>query len=299
MNRVATIGFFDGVHLGHQFVIRQVAEEARKRGLEALVVTFDCPPREVVTGKKCHLLTTLDEKAALLAATGVDQLVVLTFDAEMAALSAYDFMRDVLQKRLDVKVLLTGYDNHFGHRTKDSREGFDDYVEYGRRLGMRVVQGAPQMVGDVRVSSSKVRQMLQAGDVALAARCLGRPYELTGTVVGGEHVGTELGFPTANLQPTDGEKLVPAAGVYAVRVRVGGAQTGQLGMMNIGSRPTFSGDHQTLETHIFDFHDNLYGQPLTVQFVERLRSEQKFATREALTAQLEADARQSLEILNR
>ena len=297
---VATIGFFDGVHRGHRYLIQRVIETARREQLLSTVVTFERHPRQVLsTDWHPQLLTTLDEKAALLAATGVDQLVVLTFDAEMAALSAYDFMRDVLQKRLDVKVLLTGYDNHFGHRTKDSREGFDDYVEYGRRLGMRVVQGAPQMVGDVRVSSSKVRQMLQAGDVALAARCLGRPYELTGTVVGGEHVGTELGFPTANLQPTDGEKLVPAAGVYAVRVRVGVAQTGRLGMMNIGSRPTFSGDHQTLETHIFDFHDNLYGQPLTVQFVERLRSEQKFVSREALTAQLEADARQSLEILNR
>ena len=143
MNRVATIGFFDGVHLGHQFVIRQVAEEARKRGLEALVVTFDRPPREVVTGKKCHLLTTLDEKKRLILATGADRCEILPFTPDFAALSAKDFMLEILKNRLLVEVLMLGYDNHFGHRDPDHPETFDDYQRYGREMGIEVLKMPP------------------------------------------------------------------------------------------------------------------------------------------------------------
>ena len=140
MNRVATIGFFDGVHLGHQFVIRQVAEEAQKRGLEALVVTFDCPPREVVTGKKCHLLTTLDEKKRLILAAGADRCEILPFTPDFATLSAKDFMLEILKNRLRVEVLMLGYDNHFGHRDPDHPETFDDYQRYGREMGIEVLK---------------------------------------------------------------------------------------------------------------------------------------------------------------
>lgn len=298
---VATIGFFDGVHRGHRFLIDKVIGTARQMGMAATVITFDVHPRQVLR-QDWHpqLLSTLDEKEALLARTGVDQLVVLPFDAAMAALSAHDFMADVLLRQLGVRVLITGYDNRFGHRAEGSTEGFDDYVRYGNELGMTVLACSPFGTDAVvRVSSSQVRRFLLAGDVEGAAQCLGRQYELAGKVVRGEHIGTELGFPTANLLPSCADKLIPAPGVYAVRVCVDAGQELLPGMMNIGLRPTFSGSRLTLETHIFHFDDNLYSRQISVSFIRRLRSEMKFDSREALAAQLAVDARQSEDILNK
>ena len=292
---VATIGFFDGVHLGHRYIIGKVVEMARRKGLASTVVTFERHPREVLHSDWCpQLLTTIDEKAELLSQTDIDYLVVLQFDEAMASLSAQDFMHDILQQRLGVKVLVTGYDNRFGH---NRTEGFDEYVKYGREMGMTVVQGDPVEVSSIRVSSSKVRRLLAEGQVELAAECLGRPYILSGRVVSGEHIGTEIGFPTANLQLADSGKLIPASGVYAVKVKLEGSTELYHGMMNIGSRPTFGGQHQTLETHIFHFDGNIYGQQMTVLFVSRLRSEQRFDSREALMSQLESDLHQAEAVL--
>ena len=292
---VATIGFFDGVHLGHRYIISKVVEMARRKGLASTVVTFERHPREVLHSDWCpQLLTTIDEKAELLSQTDIDYLVVLQFDEAMASLSAQDFMHDILQQRLGVKVLVTGYDNRFGH---NRTEGFDDYVRYGREMGMAVVQGDPIEVSSIGVSSSKVRRLLAEGLVEQAAECLGRPYMLSGRVVCGEHIGREMGFPTANLQLADSGKLIPASGVYAVKVKLEGSTELYHGMMNIGSRPTFGGQHQTLETHIFHFDGNIYGQQMTVLFVSRLRSEQRFDSREALMSQLESDLHQAEAVL--
>ena len=296
---VATIGFFDGVHQGHCYLINKVVETARQEGLVSMVVTFANHPRQVIQPDwRPQLLSTLDEKVALLSQTGIDLLVILHFDRTMADLSAYDFMHDILLSRLNVKTLFTGYDNRFGHREPDSTEGFDDYVQYGHEMGMNVLQGEPFRTSDVRVSSSKVRHFLQEGQIELANQCLGHSYELTGKVVSGEHIGSGLGFPTANLQLTATDKLIPAPGVYAVKVHIEGSPASTAGMMNIGSRPTFGGSHQTLEVHVFRFSGNLYGQMLSVSFVSRLRSETKFDSREALVAQLKEDARRTEEILN-
>ena len=297
---VATVGFFDGVHRGHLFLIDKVKDAARQMGVASLVVTFAAHPRQVLRPDwHPQLLSTLDEKMALLEQTGVDRLAVLPFDAAMAGLSARAFMADVLSRRLGVRGLVTGYDNHFGHRVAGSTEGFDDYVRYGRELGVSVLPCSPFDADEVRVSSSQIRRFLQDGEVGLAARCLGRSYELTGKVVRGEHVGTELGFPTANLLPSCADKLTPAPGVYAVKVRVGDSREVHHGMMNIGRRPTFDGDHLTLETHIFHFNANIYDRQMTVGFVRRLRSEMKFDSREALASQLAADARLSEATLNK
>ena len=296
---VATIGFFDGVHVGHRYLINKVVETARREELASTVITFAHHPRQVLQPDwHPQLLSTFDEKVALLSQTDIDQLVILHFDREMANLSAHDFMRHVLLNRLNVKILFTGYDNRFGHREAGSTEGFNDYVQYGHEMGLNVLQGAPFMAADVRVSSSKIRRFLQEGQIRLANQCLGRPYDLKGKVVGGEHIGSSLGFPTANLQLTDEDKQIPAPGVYAVHVHIENSSELKLGMMNIGSRPTFGGNHQTLETHIFHFSGNLYGQTMTIKFVSRLRSEIKFDSREALIDQLEEDARQVEEILN-
>ena len=303
MNRVATIGFFDGVHLGHQFVIRQVAEEARKRGLEALVVTFDCPPREVVTGKKCHLLTTLDEKKRLILAAGADRCEILPFTPDFAALSAKKFMLEILKNRLRVEVLMLGYDNHFGHRDPDHPETFDDYQRYGREMGIEVLKMPPFTThhpspithhsSPITQNSTFLRHALRDGDISLAAERLGRPYSITGLVVHGRGEGHRIGFPTANLAPESVETILPKSGVYAVKVRSKGVkESGSKvfsGMMNIGTRPTYDGTTLSLEVHLFNFDGDLYGQTLTIDFLRRIRDEQPFESPEALRKQLEKD----------
>lgn len=295
---VATIGVFDGVHLGHQLVISKVLEQARQRGLVSTVITFDRSPREVLDPSfRPQLLTTLEEKSDIIASLGVDQLVVLPFTREMASLSAWDFMQQVLSDQLHVKVLFTGYDNRFGH---DRTEGFDDYVRYGEQLGMQVLRGDVELMdgGSLAVSSSEIRRLLaDEGRVELMPRYLTRRYVLKGRVMPGEHIGHKIGYPTANLEPEGTGKLIPAAGVYAVWAMLDGEQSPRPAMMNIGMRPTFDGHRQTLEVNILGFDGDLYGQMVQVTFVERLRDERKFDSPEALAAQLEQDRDRVNEIL--
>lgn len=285
---VATIGFFDGVHRGHRYLISHVIDTARREGMESAVVTFDRHPRQVLhSDYRPQLLSTTEEKLALLAQTGIDRCAMLPFDAEMAALPARDFMRDVLLGRLGVRRLVIGYDNRFGH---DRTEGFDDYVRHGRELGIAVEQWQPMSIGGVNVSSSMVRSLLQAGEVEMASRCLGYDYRLGGTVVHGRHVGSSLGFPTANVQPADPLKLVPARGVYAAEVSVEGEPDPMPAMLNIGNRPTFGdGSSTTIEAHLIGFAGDLYGRGVSVSFVARLRDERKFRTAAELACQLRRD----------
>jgi len=287
----ATIGFFDGVHKGHRFVIDNLKRVADKQECKSMVITFERHPRQVVHSDwQPQLLTTLEERIHLLDQTSVDVLVVLRFDEAMAALSARDFMSKVLHDDLYVTTLLTGYDNRFGH---DRSEGFEDYVAFGKQLGIEVLQGDALDVEQYRVSSSVIRRLLTDGDVAEAAHCLGRYYSLTGMVVHGEQVGRRIGFPTANVQSDCDERLVPASGVYAVLVELEATPSRWYhGMMNIGTRPTFGVHHPTFEVNILDFEGDLYGQRLRIRFIERLRSEQRFESPEALATQIEKDSRQ-------
>ncbi|MBQ9672534.1 MAG: bifunctional riboflavin kinase/FAD synthetase [Prevotella sp.] len=302
----ATIGFFDGVHRGHRFLISHLKEVAEQRGLQSMVITFERHPRQVVNADwQPQLLTSLAERTRLLAKTGIDMLVVLRFDAAMAQLSAQQFMQ-LLHDDLQVATLLTGYDNRFGH---DRTETFSDYERYGRQMGIEVLAGTPCDVAQKPVSSSRIRRLIGEGDMLQAADCLGRCYTVSGRVVHGEQIGRTLGFPTANLQIDDPCRLIPAPGVYAVGISIGAEdrQTvteqqsviGQRsvteqqsfgGMMNIGTRPTFDGHRTTLEVNIFDFNADIYDRRLTVSFLERLRSEQHFSSPEALTEQMRRDA---------
>ena len=289
---------FDGVHRGHQHVIGRVVEKAREAGLAATVITFDKVPRQVLDPSfRPQLLTTLEEKEAVVRQLGVDIFAILPFTREMARLSAHAFMQQVLREQLQTEVLVTGYDNRFGH---DRTEGFDDYVRYGRELGMEVLRGDAQLMDDgLRpVSSSVIRQLLtEEGRVDLMPHYLTRHYQLRGTVTSGEHIGHRLGFPTANLEPSEADKLIPAPGVYAVWVTLEGERQQRAAMMNIGNRPTFHGRRQTLEVNILDFEGDLYGQTICVTFVERLRAERCFDSPENLAAQLETDKEQVKEIL--
>ena len=284
---VATIGFFDGVHRGHQFLIANVMEEARKAGLQSLVITFDRHPRQVLSQNyQPRLLTTLERKLQLLSLTGVDNVAVLHFTKDMAALSARDFMQQILHDKLYVRELIIGYDNRFGH---NRAEGFEDYVGYGKEMGIKVMQSTPFSVGNIKVSSSLTRSFLEGGEVEMAARCLGRPYELSGTVVKGFQQGRKLGFPTANLDTGDSMLLIPKGGVYAVKASVDDHQRLMPAMMDIGTRPTYGGTKLSLETNIFNFHGCLYGKPLSVQFIKRIRDDIKFDSIEALAAQIQKD----------
>lgn len=284
----ATIGFFDGVHRGHQFLIERVKVLAKQRGLASAVVTFAKHPRMVMdSAYQPLLLSTYAERMALLAETGVDYCFVLDFTKEMAALSASEFMREVLQRQFHVVALLIGYDHRFGHNRE---EGFDDYRRHGETMGMDVLLAESLEAGRYEVSSSAVRRYLSQGDVRKATFALGREYAVEGLVEGGFHVGRTIGFPTANLRPADSHKLVPLNGVYAVRVCMGRKE--YKGMLNIGIRPTLdNGTNRTIEAHILDFDGDIYGETVELRFTEFLRSEKKFADIGQLTAQLRADER--------
>lgn len=284
----ATIGCFDGVHRGHQSLVKLLLREADQRGLMPMVITFDRQPRQLFDPSfQPQLLSTLEEKVACLENLGIKQIVVLPFTKDLATLTAEAFIRQVLWEQLGVHLLVTGYDNRFGH---DRSEGFDDYVRYGRSLGMEVLKGQVEMMNErSAVSSTVLRQLLtEQGRVDLMPTYLTRPYSMTGHVVSGEHIGQTLGFPTANLELDNAEKLIPANGAYAVWASLDDGSR-MPAMMNIGTRPTFDGHRQTLEVHILKEVGNIYGRRLTIAFVCRLREERRFENREALMAQLSED----------
>ena len=284
---VATIGFFDGVHRGHRFLIDCVIEEAQRSGMSSAVITFDRHPREVLqTDYLPDLLSTLDEKLLLLSKTHVDNTVVLHFDASLAALTAHDFMRDVLQGQLKVRKLIIGYDNRFGHNRS---EGFDDYVRYGKEVGIEVIRADAFLPDDVRVSSSVIRTCLREGRVEDANRLLGYDYTIESRIVSGYQNGRKMGFPTANLDVTRCQQLLPASGVYAVLVRLKDSVGWKRGMMNIGHRPTFNGTSTSMEVNLFNFSGDLYGQELLVSFISKIRDERKFDSIDALAEQLQHD----------
>ena len=287
---VATIGFFDGVHRGHRFLIGQVRREAAARGLDAAVITFPVHPRQVLQcDYRPQLLTTPQEKLSLLAETGIDTCILLDFTPHLASLTAREFM-EVLQNRYRIRALVIGYDHRFGHNRS---EGFEDYARHGQELGIDILPAEafrlPAAPDGNPVSSSLIRRLLRAGDVSQAAECLGYPYFLDGTVVSGRRIGHQLGYPTANLQPDHPDKIVPANGVYAVRVETGGKTYG--GMLNIGRRPTLdNGDDRSIEVHIFDFDRDIYQESLRLSFVQRIREERKFDSVDQLARQLHRDA---------
>ena len=286
--QVATIGFFDGVHRGHRYLIDQMITVAKEAGMESMVITFDRHPRQVLHSDYLpQMLSTFEEKKALLENTPADHIEILTFDEQLAALSAHDFMKEVLRERLNVRKLVIGYDNRFGHNRS---EGFEDYVRYGQELGIEVIQAMPLSEPDKEaISSSYIRACLLVGNVWGANEALGYAYSLTGRVIEGFHEGRKIGFPTANLNTDEIGKLVPASGVYAVHVQLENEQHLRLAMMNIGTRPTYDGHMQTLEVHIFDFNGDIYGQQLRVVFDRRIRNEMKFSSPQELAKQLEKD----------
>ncbi len=284
---VITVGTFDGVHRGHQHVLARLRERAAELGLPSLVVTFEPHPLEILQPASApDRLTVREEKLLQLAACGVDYVAEIPFTRAFAALSAEAFIRDVLVGRYRLRALLIGHDHGFGH----GREGDAELVErIARTSGFtaEVVEAVTLPNGE-RVSSSVIREALRSGDLAGAARGLGRPYEALGRVVAGAGRGRLLGFPTINLALPSPRKLLPPVGVYAVRIASAAGTLG--GMLNLGPRPTFGDDAIALEAHLFEAGGDWYGRPVAVEFVARLRDTLKFSGPEALVAQLKIDA---------
>ena len=285
--RMAAVGMFDGVHLGHRHLLGELREEARRRGLCPLAVTFPCHPLGCIRpGREPRLLSEPEEKRALMEALGVE-VAMLPFTPALRDTSAAGFL-SLLRDRFGAEAMLLGFNNRFGH---DAPADFNDYVALARGCGIEMVQGTEfDLAGEGAVSSSAIRRALGEGDVAHARRMLGRPYRLTGTVVGGKRIGRSIGFPTANIAPPSERKLIPAAGVYAALATLPDGSRREA-VVNIGNNPTVNGHDgpQTVEAHLIGFENEIYGQPLTLDFAERLRGERRFPSLEALSAQIAAD----------
>lgn len=293
---VVSVGTYDGVHLGHQALLRYLLKRSSLHEGQSVVVTFDPHPREVVAQKETPLLTTIDERAALLRALGIDRMIVIPFTKAFANLSPEAFVSDYLVGRIGLHEIVIGYDHGFGKgRAGDHRV----LQQLGKEHGFTVDVIPAQVLGEVVISSTEIRHALaETGDVAHAARLMGHPYALTGVVEYGDARGKSIGFPTANLAVMHPRKIIPRRGVYAVYVQVHEEGPRLAGMMNIGIRPTFEGTEQRMEVHLIDWEGDLYGQRLQVEFVERVRNERKFDGIEQLVEQLYADKVRCSALLN-
>ena len=281
----ATIGFFDGVHLGHVHLLRQLIDIAAERGLKSMAITFPEHPRQILQSDyRPRLLSTPDDKMRMLGQTGIDYCFPLHFTSALAAMDARSFMTDFLQKRLGVSTLLVGHDHHFGH---DTNLTVDDYKRIGNEIGMEVIPASAYLYEGSPISSSRIRRELMSGNVKQANDMLGYRYTISGTVIHGLQNGRKMGFPTANLGPYCEFMQIPADGVYAALATVDGETWPA--MLNIGFRPTFEGKARTIEAHLLDFDRDIYFHELSLEFVEFLRPERRFSSPQELASQLEAD----------
>jgi riboflavin kinase/FMN adenylyltransferase len=291
---VVTSGTFDGVHVGHQKILQRLQETATKIGGETVVLTFWPHPRLVLNPLDTHLklLSTFEEKAERLRTYGVQHLVRIPFTKEFSQLSSGEFIRNILVNTIGTNKLVIGYDHHFGK----NREGsFEQLKENGPHYGFEVEEIPRQDVDHIGVSSTKIREALEAGEVQTATHLLGRPYSLTGRVVMGDRIGRTLGYPTANLEIDSANKLIPADGIYAVTVQH--AHQVYKGMLYIGNRPTINGLKQNIEVHLFDFDGNLYGESLTVFLHQKTRGDIRFNGLDELKLQLDRDKVETLQVL--
>ena len=291
---VIATGFFDGVHLGHRFILRQLVEESARRGDESMVVTFWPHPRNVLHREEgnLHLLTSLDEKKALIEEIGVNHIEVVPFSRDFSGYTTEEYLREYIIGRFGGKAILLGYDNRIG-----SDQCFPDKTaEIAERLGLDVIRPEYVSSGETAISSTRIRIALEAGDVVAANAMLGYGYKLQGTVVDGNKIGRTIGFPTANMSLDEPMKLIPGNGVYLVKVEVLGKTWS--GMCNIGVRPTVgAGNALTIETNIFGFDADIYGHSISVEFVRKIREEVKFNNFAMLAKQLEEDRARCLGLL--
>lgn len=296
-NPILTIGVFDGVHQGHISVLSRLKKIAKEQNGESVVLTLWPHPRIVLNKDidSLRLLSNIDEKKHLLSKTGIDHLIVLPFTKEFAELTACEFIEEYLVKKINVKHLVVGYNHQFG---KDRKAGYEFLNQCASQFGFSIEKLDPKSVNNDHVSSTKIREFLNNGELDIANKYLGYEYFISGNVVEGNQIGRKIGFPTANIKIPEPYKQVPRDGVYAVRVDLNGDSYN--GMLNIGTRPTLELDIPTknMEVHIFDFEQKIYNQTVTVSFVKRIRDEKKFNGLEELTAQLKKDKIEIKQLFN-
>ncbi len=290
---VATIGNFDGVHLGHQQIFRKIVQEARQYQSKAVVITFDPHPKSVLHPEKrpFYLLTTVEEKLKLIESLEIDAVMLIPFSLEFSKTTAKDFVCGILWEQLRIRKIFIGHDYTFGR----GKEGSEEFLaRFGKKLGFQVDVTNAVKVGEIIISSTRIRNSICEGDVKTAGALLGRPYNVKGRVTGGYQRGAELGFPTANLDPE--KELLPPEGVYAVLAERKGSR--YQGVLNIGRNPTFDNEKQTVELHILDFSEDLYGEELEIFFIDRIREEIRFDSPESLANQIRQDISQARALLN-
>lgn len=282
---VATLGTFDGVHLGHKKIIERLTQEAKKSNIESLVLTFFPHPRMVLQdNSEIQLLNTIQEKAELLKSAGLQNLIIHPFDQSFSQLSAEEFVKTILVDRFNIKKIIIGHDHRFG---KNRSADINDLIAYGKIYDFEVEQISAEEIDEVSISSTKIRKALLSGDIQLANEYLGYNYFITGTVVKGRQLGRTIGFPTANLKIEEDHKLIPLNGVYIVKSYWNGKEV--FGMMNIGTNPTVDGKERTIETNFLDFEEDLYDKEMCIYFLQRIRSEEKFDSLDTLKAEIEND----------
>lgn len=294
---MVTTGTFDGVHLGHRRILERLKEIARNEGGETVVLTFSPHPRLVLfpDDNDLKLLNTQEEKITLLETCGIDHLIIYPFTRQFSRLNATEYVRDLLVNAIGTRKLVIGYNHQFGR----NREGsFEQLQELAPVYDFAVEEIPRKDIDDVAISSTRIRHALQEGNVAVANKYLGYAYRITGTVVGGDKIGRTLGFPTANIHVPDQNKLIPAAGIYAVKVHVKGSPYN--GMLYIGKRPTLEQgtNNLVIEVNLFDFNDDLYHKPVTIEFIEYIRSDRKLESMDALREQMSLDRESAIKILS-
>lgn len=290
---VLTIGTFDGVHIGHQKIIKRLVEISEIKNLTPSLLTFFPHPRMVLQkDANIKLINTIDEKKDILKQFGISNLVIKEFTKEFSRLTAEDFVKNILVDHLKAKHIIIGYDHHFG---RNRNANIEDLKQFGKDFNFEVEEISKQDINDVAVSSTKIRAALQEGNIKTANTYLGYNFMLTGKVIDGKKLGQTINYPTANLHIEETYKLIPKHGVYIVKSIIDNNTV--YGMMNIGYNPTVNGKHQTIETHFFDFNKDLYGQNLKIELLQRLRDEQKFNSVQELQSQLHIDKKNALEFI--
>lgn len=282
---IVTLGTFDGVHLGHTAILDKICNIAKQENLESVLLTFFPHPRLIVSNdSEIKMLNTMAEKAKLLKQKGIQNFIIHQFDKLFSELSPREFVEQVLIKQLNIHKIIIGYDHKFG---KNRAADFNDLIAFGKEFGFEVEEISAKQVNEVSVSSTKIRNSLLEGNISLANEYLGYSYMLSGIVVKGNQLGRTIGFPTANIEISENYKLIPKNGVYIV-IAIVNNQT-IFGMMNIGIKPTLGDNIPSIEVHLLNFSEDIYGQKIQVNVIERLRDEQKFESFEALKSQLEID----------
>lgn len=288
---IVTLGTFDGVHLGHNVILDKICNTAKQENLESVLLTFFPHPRLIVSNdSEIKMLNTMAEKAKLLKQKGIQNFIIHPFDKLFSELSPREFVAQILVKQLNIQKIIIGYDHKFG---KNRAADFNDLIAFGKEFGFEVEEIPAKQVDEVAVSSTKIRNSLLEGNISLANDYLGYSYMLSGIVIKGNQLGRTIGFPTANIEVSENYKLIPKNGVYIVSAILNNQTI--FGMMNIGIKPTLGDNIPTIEVHLLDFSEDIYGQEIQVNVIERLRDEQKFESFEALKSQLEIDKTNTLD----